>query len=202
MLPTASRRRLRAFVPGSPFSDLVLESEVGGATPPTTRFLAWLGKVFAGVGERFHANSTRPANQSHGAGHEVAFPHRLASDIALRTSHFPAFAREPSADWTLPRLSPSISPVPNANKPAGSPHPATAPVAFEEALQKLELIVEAMESESLPLETLIQRYEDGVKLVQVCQEKLAGAELKIQQLEKSAAGQFRLKPLAVEAAEH
>jgi len=59
-----------------------------------------------------------------------------------------------------------------------------------------------MESESLPLETLIQRYEDGVKLVQVCQEKLAGAEFKIQQLEKSAAGQFRLIPLAVEAAEH
>ena len=92
--------------------------------------------------------------------------------------------------------------MPTATKSAGPSNPATAPVAFEEALQKLELIVEAMESESLPLETLIQRYEDGVKLVQVCQEKLAGAELKIQQLEKSAAGQFRLKPLAVEAAEH
>ena len=68
-------------------------------------------------------------------------------------------------------------------------------------MQKLELIVEAMESESLPLETLLQRYEEGVKLVQVCQEKLAGAELKIQQLEKSAAGQFRLKPVVAEAAE-
>jgi len=68
-------------------------------------------------------------------------------------------------------------------------------------LQKLELIVEAMESESLPLETLLQRYEEGVKLVQVCQEKLAGAELKIQQLEKSAAWQFRLKPVVAEAAE-
>jgi len=68
-------------------------------------------------------------------------------------------------------------------------------------LQKLELIVEAMESESLPLETLLQRYEEGVKLVQVCQEKLAGAELKIQQLEKSAAGQFRLKPVVAEVAE-
>ena len=68
-------------------------------------------------------------------------------------------------------------------------------------MQKLELIVEAMESESLPLETLLQRYEEGVKLVQVCQEKLAGAELKIQQLEKSAAGQFRLKPVVAEVAE-
>src|SRR5437879_7354964 len=66
---------------------------------------------------------------------------------------------------------------------------------FEEALKKLESIVEAMESEELPLETLLARYEEGTRLAKVCQEKLADAELKIQQLEKNAAGEMKLKPV-------
>ena len=72
---------------------------------------------------------------------------------------------------------------------------------FEEALQKLETIVETMESGDLPLESLIARYEEGVKLAKVCQEKLAEAELKIQQLEKTGAGELKLKPVAAELSE-
>jgi exodeoxyribonuclease VII small subunit len=49
----------------------------------------------------------------------------------------------------------------------------------------------------LPLETLLAKYEEGIKLVKVCQDTLAEAELKIQQLEKNAAGEFTLKPLEV-----
>ena len=64
---------------------------------------------------------------------------------------------------------------------------------FEEALKKLEAIVDAMESEDLPLESLVNRYEEGMKLAQMCQAKLAEAELKIQQLEKNAAGEMKLK---------
>jgi exodeoxyribonuclease VII small subunit len=66
---------------------------------------------------------------------------------------------------------------------------------FEEALKKLEGIVEAMESGDLPLEALLAKYEEGSKLVKICQQKLSEAELKIQQLEKSAAGEMKLKPL-------
>ena len=58
-----------------------------------------------------------------------------------------------------------------------------------------------MESDDLPLETLLARYEEGTKLVKICQEKLAEAELKIQQLEKNAAGERKLKPFATEEAE-
>lgn len=65
---------------------------------------------------------------------------------------------------------------------------------FEEALKRLEGVVEAMESDDLPLETLLARYEEGAKLVKICQEKLVEAELKIQQLEKDAAGEMKLKP--------
>ena len=51
-----------------------------------------------------------------------------------------------------------------------------------------------MESDDLPLEMLLAKYEEGSKLVKICQEKLADAELKIQQLEKNAAGEMKLKP--------
>lgn len=69
---------------------------------------------------------------------------------------------------------------------------------YEEALKNLESVVEAMESGELPLESLIAKYEEGVKLAKTCQEKLAEAELKIQQLEKSAAGELKLKPLVLD----
>ena len=70
---------------------------------------------------------------------------------------------------------------------------------FEEALEKLESIVETMESDELPLETLLARYEEGTRLVRTCQAKLAEAELKIQQLEKNAAGELTLKSASLTA---
>ena len=91
--------------------------------------------------------------------------------------------------------------VPNPSKSAGQNNPAKTSLPFEDALKKLEGIVEAMESDDLPLETLLARYEEGTKLVKICQEKLAEAELKIQQLEKNAAGEMKLKPLSPDLAE-
>ena len=60
----------------------------------------------------------------------------------------------------------------------------------------MEAIVEAMESEELPLETLLSKYEEGTRLAKTCQDKLGEAEVKIQQLEKNAAGEMKLKSLA------
>lgn len=85
--------------------------------------------------------------------------------------------------------------MPNQSKSAGQNVSAKVP-PFEEALKKLEGIVEAMESDDLPLETLLAKYEEGTKLVRVCQEKLSEAEIKIQQLEKSA-GEMKLKPISL-----
>ena len=87
----------------------------------------------------------------------------------------------------------------NLTKTAGN-SPANV-LPFEEALKKLEGIVEAMESDDLPLETLLAKYEEGTKLVKNCLEKLSEAELKIQQLEKSTAGDLKLKPFETEEAE-
>ncbi len=91
--------------------------------------------------------------------------------------------------------------MPNLSKTAGPSQSAKAGVPFEEALKKLETIVEAMESDDLPLEALLAKYEEGTKLARLCQEKLAEAELKIQQLEKTASGELKLKPLSPELTE-
>lgn len=87
------------------------------------------------------------------------------------------------------------SAVPNHSKSAGPSNSPAATPPFEAALQKLESVVEAMEADDLPLETLLAKYEEGAQLVKICQEKLAEAELKIQQLEKTAAGEIKLKPV-------
>ena len=88
--------------------------------------------------------------------------------------------------------------MPNLSKNAGPNHPAKAGngLPFEEALKKLETIVESMEAEDLPLESLLAKYEEGTQLAKICQEKLAEAEVKIQQLEKNAAGEMKLKAFA------
>ena len=84
--------------------------------------------------------------------------------------------------------------MPNVPRNAGQNNAAKADQPpFEEALKKLEAIVEAMESEDLALETLLAKYEEGTQLAKICQDKLAEAELKIQQLEKNAAGEITLK---------
>ena len=57
---------------------------------------------------------------------------------------------------------------------------------FEETLGRLEAIVEAMESDALPLESLIEKFEEGSNLAKQCQARLAEAELKVQQIEKTA----------------
>jgi exodeoxyribonuclease VII small subunit len=64
-----------------------------------------------------------------------------------------------------------------------------APAAnFEQAMKRLEEIVEQMESGDLPLEDLIVRYEEGMKLVKVCQERLASAEQRIEIITRDSAG--------------
>ncbi len=52
-----------------------------------------------------------------------------------------------------------------------------------------------MESEDLPLETLLGRFEEGTRLAKECQAKLADAEVKIQKLETNSDGEAVLKPL-------
>jgi exodeoxyribonuclease VII small subunit len=87
--------------------------------------------------------------------------------------------------------------VSKPTKAAAGQATPSADLPFEEALKKLEAIVEVMESDELPLETLLARFEEGTRLAKICQVKLAEAELKIQQLEKTATGDLTVKPVNI-----
>jgi exodeoxyribonuclease VII small subunit len=69
---------------------------------------------------------------------------------------------------------------------------ASEPQTFETAMERLEHIVEQMESENLPLEDLLKRYEEGVKLVKICEDKLKSAEQRIEIITRDAAGEAQL----------
>jgi len=65
---------------------------------------------------------------------------------------------------------------------------------FESALERLEQIVEEMEGNRLPLEELLGRYEEGTKLVKVCQARLQTAEKRIELITRNASEAAELTP--------
>lgn len=67
--------------------------------------------------------------------------------------------------------------------------------SIESALARLETIVAEIESQPPPLETLLERYEEGVALLKICQEKLATAEQRIEMITRDARGEAVLQSL-------
>lgn len=67
-----------------------------------------------------------------------------------------------------------------------------ATVSFEEALSKLEQIVERLENGDVPLEQAIELFQEGMKLSQFCSQKLEQVERKIDMLIEED-GQFTKK---------
>jgi len=66
---------------------------------------------------------------------------------------------------------------------------------FEEALQKLDEIVESLEDGNLTLEDAVKKFEEGIKLSKFCEEKLNEAEEKILVLKKDINGNLTKEPL-------
>jgi exodeoxyribonuclease VII small subunit len=61
-------------------------------------------------------------------------------------------------------------------------------LSFEVALGQLEAVVESMESGDVPLADLLSKYEQGNKLLKICETRLKDAELKIEVLKKQKEG--------------
>jgi len=53
---------------------------------------------------------------------------------------------------------------------------------FEKSLQHLEKIVSSMESGEMGLEESLAQFEKGIKLAKSCQDTLANAEMRVEQL--------------------
>ena len=65
---------------------------------------------------------------------------------------------------------------------------------FEEAMSKLEETVRLLESGSLTLDDSIEKYEDALKYVKICNEILEKAEQKVKILTESADGSISDHP--------
>ncbi len=69
-----------------------------------------------------------------------------------------------------------------------------AELSFEKSLEKLEKIVSELETGDITLDDALNRYEEGIKLSRLCQEKLSQAENKIEVLSRNAKGEWVKKP--------
>ena len=71
-------------------------------------------------------------------------------------------------------------------------HPASN-ASIESSLGRLEDIVGEIERNPPPLETLIERYEEGMRLLKTCREKLDAAEKRIEIITRTGRGETALE---------
>lgn len=55
-------------------------------------------------------------------------------------------------------------------------------LSFEEAFERLETAISALQEGKMPLDQALQQYQDGMQLAHYCNELLQKAELSVQQL--------------------
>ena len=67
-----------------------------------------------------------------------------------------------------------------------SPPPSPS---FEQAFEALRKAVQELEAGPLPLDVAIARYEDGIRLAEVCNDILDKAELRISQVLRESPGE-------------
>lgn len=72
---------------------------------------------------------------------------------------------------------------------------------FEEALERLETIVQKLESGDLSLEESLRSFEEGTKLANFCHKKLEEAEQKVSILMKESDGTYGEHPFDAEERE-
>jgi exodeoxyribonuclease VII small subunit len=73
-----------------------------------------------------------------------------------------------------------------------------AGLTFEEAFERLEQAVEAMDGGDLSLDEAMAHFEEGMKLARYCERLLDDAELRVQQLLVDSAGSLTLAPFESE----
>ena len=74
-------------------------------------------------------------------------------------------------------------------------------INFENALKRLEQIVQRLESGDLSLDESLKLFEEGVELSRLCTKKLSEAETKVEKLVKLGEKEFKTEPLEMEEKE-
>jgi exodeoxyribonuclease VII small subunit len=71
----------------------------------------------------------------------------------------------------------------------------SAQPSFDDGLDRLEALVQTLESGNLSLEEALARFEEGVQLSQGLQKQLADAQRKVEVLKAGLGGEYRADPL-------
>jgi exodeoxyribonuclease VII small subunit len=71
-----------------------------------------------------------------------------------------------------------------------SAHPS-----FDDGLDRLEALVQQLESGSLSLEEALAQFEEGVQLSHALQKQLAEAQRRVEVLKAGLGGEYRAEPL-------
>ncbi|HEC83001.1 MAG TPA: exodeoxyribonuclease VII small subunit [Firmicutes bacterium] len=72
-----------------------------------------------------------------------------------------------------------------------------AEMKFEDAMKRIEEIVNQLEKGDLPLEQALEHFEEAIKLARICQAKLEDAQQRISKLVREGED-FRLEPFETE----
>ena len=76
-----------------------------------------------------------------------------------------------------------------------------AEMKFEEALKRLEKIVDDLEDGNISLDEALEKYEEGIRLSKMCAKKLEVAKKKVEILLKSEDGAMEIRPFDEKMAE-
>ena len=75
----------------------------------------------------------------------------------------------------------------------------TKEIEFEQALKKLEAIVQNLENGDLSLEQALKQYEEGVKMADICSKRLSEAQKRVEVLMKTSGGKFKTEAFEEDA---
>ncbi len=70
-------------------------------------------------------------------------------------------------------------------------------IAFEDAMKRLEEIVEALGAGNLSLEASLKMFQEGMELCKLCNKKLDEAEYKVEQLMEREGGELSVEGFEV-----
>ena len=79
-----------------------------------------------------------------------------------------------------------------------SKRPIMGEIKFEKAIQRLEKIVEDLETGELDIDKSLEIFEEGIKMSRVCSKKLSEAEAKIEKLTRDQKGELVAELFPVE----
>lgn len=88
----------------------------------------------------------------------------------------------------------------NPSDPPASEGEEPGDLPFEEALGQLEELVRDMEAENVPLEELMEKYEQGTRLHRICEKRLDEAQGRIEIIRKKRDGSAELEAFGEKAA--